>query len=427
MKLMLNKIILLLLTTAMLVIGTGNSFAMTDEEIDVLFNEALEQSETGDLAKSIAIFETILSERPSLNRVKMELALSNFRALNYAAAKHQAEEVLNTPGTPEPVKETIRAFLAEIEKQSKTHLFTPYISLGYIYDSNINVGPGTDTIDIAGGTLNLGTSGTALSSGGLQINGGVGHRYLFPQSFEFFGTPSALAWQSQASLFRNQYFDDGGDFHLNVFTARTGPALLAARKWRAAANIETNHISVGNDSVAWYVGLNPSFTWFIRGRTSLTASFQVQDRDFVQTSNNDRDATYLAGGVSLGHQFPGEVKPSVFVSGRVFDEDARTNRRSNDGYQMTGGFNLKPTSNSNAYINYSYRQRDYGDVEPVFGIARDESEKRLTLGGNYRFKSDNLLDDMVLNVSYTRTGNDSNVPIFTYDRSVMVLSLSRSF
>lgn len=414
-------------TAVLLSVCTTSLYAMSDEEIDELFNKGLEESEIGDLGKSIEHFEAILNERPGLNRVKIELALSNFRALNYAVARRLAEEVLNDPGTPESVKVTIRSFLAELEKQSKPHLFTPYLSAGFLYDSNINVGPGTNSIDVAGGTLDFGTAGSNISSGGVQINSGLGHRYLFPKSYELLGTTAALAWESQASLFRNEYFDDDDDFDLNVITFRTGPALLSARNWRASAKFEANHISVGNDSIAWYLGFNPAITWFINGRTSITTDFLIQDRDFFKSRDKDRDATYLSAAVTIGHNFKGAAKPSIYAGVRYFDEDADTDRRSNDGYRASVGFNVQPSSKSKAYINYSYRQRDYDDVEPVFGIARDESEKRFSLGANYRFKTGNLMDDVLLSLDYSNTSNDSNVALFSFNRYVTVLSLSRSF
>ena len=112
-------------------------WAMTDAEIEAQFTAALEESDTGNLAEAIAIFESILSERPTMNRVRMELALANFRALNYAVASSLAERVLKDPSTPEPVRVTIRAFLSEIEGESRRHQFTPYFSVGWFEDDNI--------------------------------------------------------------------------------------------------------------------------------------------------------------------------------------------------------------------------------------------------------------------------------------------------
>ena len=407
-------------------LGLSSAWAMSDTEIEARFNQALQESETGNLAEAIAIFESILSERPGMDRVRMELALANFRALNYASARSLAEQVLANPATPEPVKGTVRAFLQEVEEQSHTHLWTPYVSLGYIFDTNINVGPGTDTVDVGGATLLLGPASTPQDSGGVQANVGVGHRYLAPRTYQIGGDQAALAWQSQVSLFRNQYIGEG-DFNLNVITARTGPVLLSARQWRLQLNAQADHISIGNDSIAWYAGVTPGFTWFLGGRTALTASFQAQDRDFTRSTLQDRDALYLAGGLSLGHQFDTVINPSVNLGVQVFTENADSSRRSNEGYSVNAGLNLQPFNNSNLYFNYNRRTRDYDGPEPVFVITRDEIEQRFIVGGNYRLSTDNLLDGLVLNASFTHMENNSNVPIYEYEREVTVFSVSKDF
>jgi hypothetical protein len=299
-------------------------------------------------------------------------------------------------------------------------------------DSNINVGPGTDVI--GGFTI---ASGTPVDSGGLQVNAGLAHRYLTPDTYTIAGDQVALAWQSQVSLFRNQYFGEG-DFNLNVITAKTGPALMAARNWRLQLNAQVDHISIGNDTVAWYIGLSPSFTYILGERTVLTASFLAQDRDFTRRLSQDRDAWYFDGGLSLGHQFNTVINPSVNLSVNVFTENAegqtystgffRTgSERSNEGYNVNAGFNLQPFNNSNLYFNYNRRTRDYDGPDQIFAITRDEIEHRYTAGGNYRLKTDNLLDDLLLSATYTHTKNNSNHPLYQYDRDVTVFSVSRSF
>ena len=404
-------------------LGVSPVQAVTDAEIEAQFNKALEESETGNLAEAIAIFETILGERPAMDRVRMELALANFRALNYAAARNLAEQVLANPSTPESVKATVHKFLQEVEERSHTHLWTPFVSLGYIWDSNVNVGPGSDVVE--GFSI---PSGAPISAGGVQANVGLGHRYLSPGTYHIGNGQAALGWQTQVSLFRNQYPGEG-NFNINVISARTGPALLVARKWRFQLNAQVDHIAIGDDSIAWYVGLTPSFTWFLSGRTALTASFQAQDRDFTKSgqASQGRDAVYLAGGLSLGHQFDTVINPSVNLGVQVFNENAHDKRRSNEGVSVNAGLNMQPINHSNIFFNYNWRTREYEGPEPFFGTTRDEIERRVSIGGNYRLKTGNVLNDVVLNLVFTKTRNSSDVPIYEYDREQTVFSVSRSF
>ena len=93
----LNTNLLRLLLASVLFCFTLPVQALTDKEIDALFNEGLEILEGDDPAQAIAIFEGILRDQPDLNRVRLELALANLRAFNYAEARRQAQLVLNDP------------------------------------------------------------------------------------------------------------------------------------------------------------------------------------------------------------------------------------------------------------------------------------------------------------------------------------------
>jgi len=120
--------------------------AKSEEEIDALFAKGMRLREAGDYEAAIAAFKGVLSSEPSLGRARAELAVSYLRALNYAEAKAEAEAVLADPNTPETVKFNIEYFLSELEKQSKPHVFTPYITFGLGHDDNINAGPSSSTL-----------------------------------------------------------------------------------------------------------------------------------------------------------------------------------------------------------------------------------------------------------------------------------------
>ena len=83
--------------------------------------------------------------------------------------------------------------------------------------------------------------------------------------------------------------------------------------------------------------------------------------------------------------------------------------------------------NSNVYFSFYWRSRDYDGPEPVFGITRDEIDRRYSIGGNYNLKTDNQLNDVVISLSYTRIENNSNVSLFDYTREQAVFSVSKLF
>lgn len=400
---------------------------MTDKEIEELFNNAIEESESGDLGKAISLYESILSNRPELARVRLELALANFRALNYAAARSIANDTLADPEVPDGVKVTVRAFLEELESQSKPNDFSAFVSAGWIYDDNPASGPSSSIVNINGQNIIL-TGATPEGMSGIRIFGGVSHRYLFQETFNVNNTPISASWESSATAFRDQYLEDGGAaVTLSVLTARTGPSFLAARKWAASIPIEYNYIYYAQDPLAWYVGVNPSVSLFLGGSTVLSFDTEVEKRDYFAQSNDDLDSKYYAFGMSLGHTFDVNASPSVNVGARVFKENARTNRRSNEGWELSAGLSFNYTENTTGYMNYSIEGTKYQDVEAVFNIARDETLTSWAMGVNYLFQTQGLLNESLANISWSRTSNNSSVSTFTYDRNQVVLNLSKSF
>ena len=59
---------------------------MTDKHADTIFDSAMKERDSGKIYDAIEKFEYILSRRPSLNRARLELAVSYHRASQYEDA-----------------------------------------------------------------------------------------------------------------------------------------------------------------------------------------------------------------------------------------------------------------------------------------------------------------------------------------------------
>ena len=62
---------------------------MTDKHADTIFDIAMEERDSGKIYDAIEKFEYILSRRPSLNRARLELAVSYHRASQYEDAMRE--------------------------------------------------------------------------------------------------------------------------------------------------------------------------------------------------------------------------------------------------------------------------------------------------------------------------------------------------
>ncbi len=387
-----------------------------------LFNQAISLRESGELDESIETFQTILSNEPSLGRVRAELAISYAKALNYNAAKQEVETLLAAPETPADVKYTLQNLLTELEKQSQPHLFTPYISMGIGHDTNVNVGPNSSTINLGGAQLSA--NANPISDNFWALNTGVAHRYLAPETVNVFGQQAAVIWQSNAGYFEQNYFDSG-NFDIDVISLSTGPMLVKPGKWRANADLSYDYIELGHTKLAEFFGIAPTVSFNLSKSFDLTITSKFQQREFNDNVAPGRDSDYQLLNVSLTKGLL-DNRLTVQVGTGVFHENAEINRFSNEGYQVSAGTSFKLNEIDTVYARHNFKNSRFGAPEVLFNQRRDENENRTTIGFNHRF-TQQYVKDWVLDTSITHTDNASNVSIFDSRRTQFAINVAKQF
>jgi len=116
-----------------------------DPAVEEKFKEAMKYRESGDMDASIEILQTVLANQPMIHRARLELAVAYYQSMRYEEAVTNAEKVLEDPETPPNVRATILAFLAQVTQEQATpisrHHWKFPVEIGYVYDTNVNVGP----------------------------------------------------------------------------------------------------------------------------------------------------------------------------------------------------------------------------------------------------------------------------------------------
>lgn len=405
--------------------GLNSATAQEAVDTDKLFKEGIFLREQGQVFSSIEAFETVLSNNPALNRARLELAVAYYRALNYDQANQQAQKVLDDPKTPENVRLAVLAFLAQIKRDqvalaAKPHTFEGSISVGGQYDSNVNVGPGGAILP---GGLILDPGSVPKHDWATVVQAGATHTYNSPSVVRLGETATRFLWQTSAGLYQKNYFSVT-DFNLTALSLSTGPVLVAPDKWRAKLNLQVDSLWLGGNFLGLYTSLSPTVTvQFKNGE--LTWDALVLNKAFDRDLDVGRDSNYYSTGVSYGHLF---LQGKLAIQGglHVFMEDASAARYSNDGWETFIGANVVAWQNGNVYGRYSYKDTKFDGVEPVFGISRDEYEKRYEVGFGHNFK-EGFAKDWRLSGSWQKTENNSNVSIYTYSRHIAGVNIGRSF
>lgn len=410
-------------------VGVAPVQAAAPANEEALFEEGMQALEDDRLQSAMKAFQSILSQQPGLHRARLELAVAYYRSLQYAEARKLAQQVLDDPQTPPEVRVTVLAFLAQIQKDESAlnvrHEFKPSISAGFLYDSNVNVGPSTDIVE-ENPLLVLSPGSQPLIDNAVVLNAGLSHRFQPGKTFQVGERTAGFLWQSQANLY-NRAYNEENNFDLVILSAGTGPAWVVLRHWRANVALNVDRIWLGGDELAWFTSLNPAVTWqFDNGEVTWDAA--VTDRRYDDSADAGREGTYMATGLALGNYFQ-QRKVATQVGARLLDfstDDDNFDRYGNDGYELLAAVIVKTWPGGTVYGRANYRNVEYDAIEPSFTEARDEQERRLTVGFQHDFKA-GYLDKWTLSGAVQRTDNSSNISIYDYDRNQITLNLGRTF
>ena len=419
-----NKIKLFVICLSLSLFG---SVAAADTAEDQ-FKAAMEARESGDLDAAIAGFHSILGNQPELHRARLELAVAYLKARKYAEAKKNAEQVLNDPQTPQNVRLAILSFLAKIKKEEEgtaVHQWRPSILVGVEYDSNVNVGPSSSAVTIGTSTLRVVPGSTARSDWARIVSVGLNHTYEPGKEVTIGSTKAGFIWQSQGNIYHKGYDTESDNFNLDILSFSTGPALISLGDWRTNLNGRVDYIYLGNNELALFTSLEPSFTWhFDKGE--VTVDLTYTNRDYTQAVDAGRDSDYVEGAVSVGRHF---LQGKVALSGgfTYFTEDAKMSIFSRSGYEVFAGINWRAWDRGAVFFRAVKRDAKHDGREPVFGIRRDEEEERFLIGFRHKLAAGFGLQGWEIRGTGEFTDHRSNVKIFDFGREQFQLTIGRSF
>lgn len=417
-----------LLTALLLSLSAPGISAEAD--IEALFGEGMEALEEQRLRTAIDAFNQILSSDPRLHRARLELALAYYRSFQFAEAERFAQEVLDDPNTPDSVRVTVLAFLAQVrsdaEKAAQKHQWQPRVSVGYMYDSNATVGPTSREVLTDTELLILTDESLKKSDHARLLSAGMSHSYRSAKTFAIGERIASFLWQSDVSLYHRDYKQDH-DLNLSVVTLSTGPSWIVPKHWRAGVQLAVDYLELGSEELATFTSLRPVVTWQF-DQTELTWDATYTDRTYEEDVDSGREGDYFKTGVSVGQYYQQrKVAAQTGVSYLYFD--AEDDQFGYDGYEAFLGASVRAWQHGNVYARFTFRAVEY-DADTILGATpagvRDEDEFRLLVGMTHQFQTGPLADwQLGLNTEYTR--NDSNVSAYEYERTQIAVNLSHNF
>ena len=430
---MVNKIIrqLLFSTAAMSFIATGSVLAEEIDPIQLQFEEALDNRESGKVYDAIKIFENMLATNPYLNRARLELAVAYHEASLYEKAIEQFQIVLDDPETPESVRLAILAYIGqlysdELEPEGSHH-FSQYVKAGLIYNSNINVVPGVGNIIVNGREFFLPSE--EISSVGTDIVVSASHRYRRKKPFNVDGARTSFEWQSQASVSSNLYTETS-DFNLNIISADTGPAFISAGRWLGAIPLRVDYVNLGQSSLATAFSVNPYISFDLGSYRSILVESSFLTRNYADTVNEPQDGNLVMAGAAYTTLLQ-SLNTGIEAGFRLRNRSAEDDQFAYDGLTLYFSGYTSVTELSSVYLKANYRKFDYKAPDTIIDdtnttLVRNDDEITASIGYNLDIK-DGFLGKWTLNTEIAYTENTSNIDAYDYDRLLLSLNLSRHF
>jgi len=413
----------------------------TQDPIQNRFDAAMAAIDANDYYEARRLLQELVTDYPTLNRARLELARTNYYIRDYDAAAAEVERVLEDPDVPASVRPTLLAFLAQIRDDEQgfeqKNNWGSYLYSGVMYDSNVTTG----VADVIPGSPVAATREKSDWAG--ILNAGLSHTYNPNKPFRANDRTGFFLWQSQLTGYYRAYTDEN-DYNLGVITARTGPVWAVADKWRFSLALQGDQYWFGSDRLAFFTAINPTFSWIFGPRTSIEVDAYWQDRDYNDSEDEDQDGTFWNGTVTLS-QFFFDRRLGVQSGLGYSDFDA-----DGDGYGYTApeifvGGTLEAWNRGVIYGRAGFRRYDYDEnfalVTALTGDNdREDDEIRIFAGFRHQIET-GVLSNWTINGEYVWTDNDSDVRIrndlsgnpingvdlFDYDRSQVTLGLSRAF
>lgn len=385
--------------------------------------------ESGQPATASMIFERILSAHPDHAGARLDMA----RAWLALGQKERAKKeflALQQLNPPESARRVIEQNLGQIEQQEKAEAgpqTSGYIEGGLGYDDNITsiTGSFSQAVQQTYGLVGITPTGNAVQREDFYISLGGGLAYTAPikPDMKFIANLDA----------RQRSYLAENDFDTTLLTAQGGvqwkqeqhtwKAILQAQSsWQEGASTSNPKPSLDRNLLGAVVDWRYQLSAYDQAGLSL----QIAQVRYPDTSYSNNNQFTLSG--NWLHMMEGTLRPLLFSNVYYTHEDATQKlangtdySRAISGLRVGGQISLSGELDAFGLIGYQLRRDD--DVGARANNIRGEDQLTdLTLGLNWKWRKDWSLTPRV-----TFMHNESNIPLYSFDRTDLSVMLRRDF
>jgi len=369
---------------------------------------------TGRPREAREYFNKVLELAPTNSSLhgetKLELASIAYSLGDTKQAKAQLSEVKST-NPPAKVGDNIDEFIKHIDNKGAPKTWQITGSLGYLYDSNANAGPETDSVLLFGLPFTLSDDAKETSDNALQLSLGFNHNK---------GLTDDISWQNSFSINWTDY-RKLDNLDALVISGASGLSWRINDDWAASVPLVVDWVRIGHDEsyYSYSYGIAPQLRYSVNDKLSLKLATTYSKKKYQ--SSSDRDSDNYSVSPSLNYQ----INPASYISfGLLAGKEASgIDYYTNDILGINARYGHAFQNGLQASISASYTDKDYEGKEAAYTVARRDKNVRVGLDLSYKIKE--IDSNLVFSVSHTN--NDSNLPLYEYDRNQISLSLRKTF
>ena len=382
-----------------------------DPAFDFLYGIAALENNNAEYA--VFAFERVTANKPNWLDAHFLLAKSNYKIANYQAAISTSQKLVNNASISNKLKQSALQLidLSQTQLNKQSFYLSQKISLTLGHDLNINSGTVEDDI--------------FLPSIGQSIP-------LTEQSKEISDSYGALSYQALGSKTFSQVskllFSGKGTAH-NFKEESDYDRIIGDFSIKYQHTFDFGQLAFG-------VKLTPLWlnSDFYRTKNALTTSFEKQltkqwllttGVEVGQTKNKVSSLldTKNVSGSLYAHYFTGNVKHSIGLN--------YTDEKSEDSSQNYISNKLTMLSYSNLWLinnnllassMIAYQQKDYQGLQQFFLEKRSDDMWLASLNIRYTHSK-----TWSYSINFNAQNKDSNVPLFSYERSDISLTANMNF
>jgi len=382
-----------------------------DPEFDYLLG--ISALDAGEPERAVFALERVLAMQPANHVARAEIARA-YLALGEREAARREFETVRRQQIPEDAKATVDRFLSAISAADVTQV-RGYLEAGFGYDSNVNSATSNDQIALpalGGIIVTLDASSTRRSDHFGSLAGGLNVTHKLSPAWALVGAASGAIKLNA----------DEGRFDTLSVDGTLG-ARFTHGKEAMTLGAQAQHFELDFERYRETRGLVAQWQHLYSERRQASLYAQVSDLHYPTQSIRDADRHVL--GIAYGAAIEGAYSPVLFGSAYVGQEREQASGVPHLGHDLVGlrfGGQVRLGGGWAVFANAAYEEREYGGLEPIFLVIREDDQKDLAVGVTYLLRPATTL---VAQLAHTE--NDSNVQINRFRRTVASVSVRINF